>query len=145
MLTPIREFLAGAAGTFQFAHFPRSGCWREGANAVFQAFRSASSAEKAFVLGSHTSPKRWSAHVLIDSSKLKGYIGRPGRSTAIPARPTEIVRSVAEAYFRAAHAYARRADGLVKLVMEDARNTGAEALNETKPARSCRASNGRTL
>ncbi|MBI4664367.1 MAG: OmpA family protein [Verrucomicrobia bacterium] len=109
----------------------------EGAAGVYQAFRGASPGEKkAFVLWEPYVSRaldQKGAHLLIDSSKLKGYIVDVlvAQRQFLRDRP-DAVQAVIEAYCRAAYSYARQADGLAKLVMEDARKTGGEPLNETQ-------------
>ena len=69
------------------------------------------------------------AHVLLDSSKLKGYIVDVlvAQRKFMRDHP-ELVKSVVEAYLRAAYAYGQKTGGMQALVMEDAKSTGSEAL-----------------
>ena len=66
-----------------------------------------------------------SVHVLLDSSKLKGYIVDVliAQRQFLNERP-ELVEAVVEAYLRARHDYANQPDGLVDLVLADARKYG---------------------
>src|SRR5206468_121061 len=69
--------------------------------------------------------------VLIDSSKLKGYIV----DVLVAEREflrdhATIVRAVLEAYSRASYTYAQQPNAMAKLVMEDARQTGLESVDE---------------
>src|SRR5262249_50627070 len=73
------------------------------------------------------------AQVLLDSSKLKGYIVDVlvAEREFLRDHP-ELVRAVVEAHCRAAYACGQSADGFVKLVMEDARRSGGESLDEAQ-------------
>jgi outer membrane protein OmpA-like peptidoglycan-associated protein len=74
--------------------------------------------------------------VLLDSARLKGYIVDVlvAQREFLRDKP-ELVRAVIEAYARASYRYAAEPDGLVKLVMEDARQTGAEKLDDAQAKR----------
>ncbi|MBM3879398.1 MAG: hypothetical protein FJ387_06715 [Verrucomicrobia bacterium] len=109
----------------------------EGARAVFQQLRAAKPGEKrAFVLWEPYVSKALESpevHVLLDSSKLSGYIvdvlvAQRAFLRDYPDR----VRAVVEAYARAAYTYGQQPEGWSKLVREDARLTGAEALDEAQ-------------
>ncbi|MBN2505458.1 MAG: OmpA family protein [Verrucomicrobia bacterium] len=111
----------------------------DGARAVFNRFRAAGPAAKsAFVLWEPYVSKALQlpdAHVLFDSSKLKGYIVDVlvAERQFLRHHP-DLVRAVVEAHCRAAHAYARQPNGLVQLVSNDARATGAERLDDAQAA-----------
>lgn len=109
----------------------------DGAAAVYREFRAAGpNDKKAFVLWEPYVSKalqKPGARVLLDSSKLKGYIV----DVLVAEREflrdhADLVRSVVEAHCRAAYAYAQQADGMTKQVIEDARRTGAETLDEAQ-------------
>jgi len=133
------EFLARVV----VAHFnlPRltSKWWVEadGAGAVFKMFRAASPNEKrAYVLWEPYVSKaleKKGAQVLLDSAKLKGYIVDVlvAERQFLRDHP-DVVKAVVEAYCRAAYAYNQQPNGMVNLVMEDARKTGAENLDEAQ-------------
>ena len=73
------------------------------------------------------------AQILLDSSKLKGYIVDVlvAEREFLRDHP-DIVRAVIEAYCRAAYAYSQQQNGMIRLVGEDARKTGAEGLDESQ-------------
>jgi outer membrane protein OmpA-like peptidoglycan-associated protein len=73
------------------------------------------------------------AQILLDSSKLKGYIVDVlvAEREFLRDHP-DLVRAVVEAHCRANYAFAQQADGMVKEVMDDARRTGAESLDEAQ-------------
>jgi ABC-type nitrate/sulfonate/bicarbonate transport system substrate-binding protein len=109
----------------------------DGAGAVFKAFRATSPTEKkAFVLWEPYVSKALElpgAHLLIDSSKLKGLIV----DVLVVQRQflrdePEVVKAVVEGYARSAYAYGQQQDGMFKLVARDAQNSGSESLNETQ-------------
>lgn len=112
----------------------------DGAAGAFQQFRSAKPTEKkAFVLWEPyvaRALQQPGAHVLLDSAKLKGYVVDVlvAQREFLRAKP-EIVRAVLEAYARAAYRYNAEPDGMVKLVLEDARQTGAENLDHAQAKR----------
>lgn len=112
----------------------------DGASEVYRQFRSARATEKkAFVLWEpyvSRALQQPGAQVLLDSSKLKGYVVDVlvAQREFLRDQP-EIVKSVAEAYFRAAYRYAAETEGMAKLVVEDARQTGAESLDTTQARR----------
>jgi outer membrane protein OmpA-like peptidoglycan-associated protein/ABC-type nitrate/sulfonate/bicarbonate transport system substrate-binding protein len=109
----------------------------DGAAAVFKQLRSASPKDKkAFVLWEpyvSKSLQQKGVQVLLDSAQLKGYIVDvlTVQRQFLIDRP-ELVRTFIEAYARAAYRYAQQPDGMVKLVMDDARQTGSESLDETQ-------------
>jgi hypothetical protein len=74
--------------------------------------------------------------ILLDSSKLRGYIVDVlvAQRQFLKDRP-EQVRLLLESYCRAAYFYAQQPDGMVKLVQDDARETGAEALDQVQARR----------
>jgi outer membrane protein OmpA-like peptidoglycan-associated protein/ABC-type taurine transport system substrate-binding protein len=131
------EFLARVV----VAHFnlPRlSAKWwveADGASAVFKMFRSASpNDKKAYALWEPYVSKaleKKGTHILLDSSKLKGYIV----DVLVVERQflrdhPDSVKAIVEAYCRAAYAYNQQPAGMINLVIEDARKTGAESLDE---------------
>lgn len=108
-----------------------------GASAVLAEFRrSAPSARQAFVLWEPYVTRALAvpgAHVLLDSSRLRGYIVDVlvAERAFLRDRP-ETVRAVLEAYARAAYGLHQQADGLVTLVQDDARLTSSDALDATQ-------------
>jgi outer membrane protein OmpA-like peptidoglycan-associated protein/ABC-type nitrate/sulfonate/bicarbonate transport system substrate-binding protein len=112
----------------------------EGAGEVYRQFRSAKPTEKrAFVLWEpyvSRALQRPGAHVLLDSAQLKGYVVDVfvAQREFLRDKP-ELVRSVVESYARAAYRYTTEADGMLKLVLEDARQTGAESLDAAQAQR----------
>ena len=111
----------------------------DGPTEVYRQFRSSKPTEKrAFVMWEpHVSRalQQPGAHVLLDTGKLKGYVVDVlvAQRQFLREKP-EAVKAVIEAYARAAYRYNSEPDGMVKLVVEDARQTGAEAL-DTEQAR----------
>lgn len=112
----------------------------DGAGEVYRQFRSAKPADKkAFVLWEPyvaRALQQPGAHVLLDSAKLKGYVVDVlvAQREFLRDKPAQ-VRAVLEAYARAAYRYAAEPDGMVKLVTEDARQTGAESLDSVQAKR----------
>ncbi|MCL4178759.1 MAG: OmpA family protein [Verrucomicrobia bacterium] len=112
----------------------------EGAGDVYRQFRSAKPTEKrAFVLWEpyvSRALERPGAHVLLDSAQVKGYVVDVlvAQREFLRDKP-ELVRSVVEAYTRAAFRYATETDGMINLVLEDARQVGAESLDATQARR----------
>ena len=135
------EFLARTV----IAHFSLPGLpeqwWigKDGAHEVFKEFKTARQEEKrAYALWEPYVSKALEipgAHVLVDSSKLRGYIVDVlvAERTFLRDRP-ELARTVVEAYLRAAHSYAQKTDGMQNLVAEDAKRTGAESLDGAQAA-----------
>ena len=70
-------------------------------------------------------------HVLLDSSKMSGYIVDVliAQRKFLADHP-DVVKEVVEAYLRASHSYSQQQNGLADLVMSDAKQTGAEKLNQ---------------
>ncbi len=106
----------------------------DGAADVYKAFVGADPKQKrAYVLWEPYVTKALSnkdAHLLLDSSKLKGYIV----DVLVVERNYlkdhgELVSAVVEAYLKTAHSYAQQSDGMKTLVLEDAGQTGAEKLD----------------
>jgi outer membrane protein OmpA-like peptidoglycan-associated protein/ABC-type nitrate/sulfonate/bicarbonate transport system substrate-binding protein len=112
----------------------------DGAAEVYRQFRSAKPTEKkGFVLWEpyvSRALQQSGAHVLLDSGKLKGYVVDVlvAQREFLRDKP-EIVRSVVEAYARAAYRYNAQQDGMVKLVVEDAKQTGSESLDTPQAKR----------
>jgi hypothetical protein len=109
----------------------------DGARAVFNHLRAAKPGErKAFVLWEPYVSKALEqpgVQVLLDTSKLQGYVVDVlvAQREFLRDHPDK-VKAVVEAYCRAAYAYSQRPDGLLQLVREDARSTGAESLDEAQ-------------
>lgn len=108
-----------------------------GAGEVYKKFRAAAPGEKtAFVLWEpyvSRARQQQGAHVLLDSSQLKGYIVDVlvAEREFLRDHP-DVVRQVVEACCRANYAYSQAQDGLIKLVMQDARQMGSENLDEAQ-------------
>jgi len=105
----------------------------DGAGDVYKAFRAARETDKrAYVLWEPYVSKALEepgAHVLIDSSKLKGYIVDVlvAERRFLREHP-DTAAAVVDAYLRAAFSYAGRDGALADLVAEDAKTYGAGAL-----------------
>jgi hypothetical protein len=135
------EFLARVA----IAHFslPRlpDRWWigADGADEVYDAFRSANPGDKkAYVMWEPYVSKALEnkdAVVLLDSSKLKGYIVDVlvAERQFLRENPDK-VRSVVEAYLRTSFAVGQ-SNGLVDLVVEDARDIGAKRIKKPQAER----------
>lgn len=112
----------------------------DGPPAVYSQLRAAKPGEKrAFALWEPYVTKALAepgVHVLLDSSKLKGYIVDVlvAQRQFLRDQPDR-VKAFVEAYCRAAYAYSQEPDGLPRLVREDARQTGAESLDEAQARR----------
>lgn len=106
---------------------------------VLRQFRAASPSDrKAFVLWQpyvSRALQQKDAHVLLDSSRLRGYIVDVlvARRQFLQDRP-ELVRTFLEAYARTAYRYSQETNGLVQLVKTDARQTGSDTLDDTQAA-----------
>ena len=108
----------------------------DGASEVYRRFKSdPPDARRAYVLWEPYVSRAVAdgAHVLLDSSRLKGYIVDVlvARRKFLLDNP-EVVRSVAAAYLRAAHAAERGSGGMAGLVMEDSRTAGGERLDRAQ-------------
>jgi ABC-type nitrate/sulfonate/bicarbonate transport system substrate-binding protein/outer membrane protein OmpA-like peptidoglycan-associated protein len=112
----------------------------DGAADVYRQLRAAKPTEKkAFVLWEpyvSRALQQPGVHVLLDSAKLKGYVVDVlvAQREFLRDKP-ELARSVVEAYARAAYRYAAEPDGMARLVVEDARQTGAESLDAAQAKR----------
>jgi outer membrane protein OmpA-like peptidoglycan-associated protein/ABC-type nitrate/sulfonate/bicarbonate transport system substrate-binding protein len=112
----------------------------DGAGDVYRQLRAAKPTEKkAFVLWEpfvSRALQQPGVHVLLDSAKLKGYVVDVlvAQREFLRDKP-ELARSVVEAYARAAYRYTAEPDGMAKLVVEDARQTGAESLDAAQAKR----------
>ncbi len=106
----------------------------DGAEAVYRQFKKDTGQERrAYVLWEPYVSRALEipgAHLLIDSSRLKGYIVDVlvAERTFLRDHP-DLVRTVIESYFRAAHSYSKKSGGMETLVIEDAKTTGSETLN----------------
>jgi ABC-type nitrate/sulfonate/bicarbonate transport system substrate-binding protein len=133
------EFLARVVlAHFNLPNLPEK-WWVEadGAADVYKKFRSAAPTEKkAYVLWEPYVSKALQtpgAHVVLDSSRVKGYIVDVlVAERAFLRDHPELVRAVVEAHCRANYAYTQTQNGLQQLVMQDAKQTGAEILDEAK-------------
>ncbi|MEE8410812.1 MAG: OmpA family protein [Myxococcota bacterium] len=107
----------------------------DGAGDVYKKFKAADARERkyAYVLWEPYVSKALEekdAHVLLDSSKMKGYIV----DVLVAEREflrdhRDLVKKVVEAYSRAAFSYSQRPGGMVELVREDAK-AGGEPLSQ---------------
>ncbi len=109
----------------------------DGAGEVYKKFRATGATDKkAFVLWEPYVSKalqKSGAQVLLDSSKLKGYVVDVlvAEREFLRDHP-DLVRAVVEAHCRAGYHYSQQQDGLIKLISEDARQTGAEGLDDAQ-------------
>jgi ABC-type nitrate/sulfonate/bicarbonate transport system substrate-binding protein len=107
----------------------------DGASKVYQEFRSARKTDKyAYVMWEPFVSKALEepgAHVLIDSSKLKGYIVDVlvAERKFLSEQP-QVVAEIIDAYLRAVYSYTSRQDGLLQLVVEDAKAYGDSPLKK---------------
>lgn len=106
---------------------------QDGAGKVYKEFRAARKTDKyAYVLWEPYVSKALGepgAQILIDSSKLKGYIVDVlvVERKFLGEQP-QVVSQIVEAYLRAAYSYSARQDGLLQLVTDDAKAYGESAL-----------------
>ena len=130
------EFLARIViAHFSLPNLPEK--WQveaNGADDVYRSFKAAKAGEKrAFVLWEPYVSKALEEPdtvVLLDSSRLKGYIVDVLVVRREFLREQEsLVKEVVEDYFRAAFNYGRQDDGMAKLVKEDAAETGTDRLD----------------
>lgn len=133
------EFLARTViATFSLPSLPEK-WWREadGSGDVYKQFRAARKSDKrAYVMWEPYVSKALEepgAHVLIDSSKLKGYIVdvlvvERGFLTSQP----EVVQAIVDAYLRAAYSYRSQDGGIVNLVVADADEYGGGGLKKAE-------------
>ena len=107
----------------------------EGAADAYKKFRSAAPTEKkAFVLWEPYVSKALQtagAHVVFDSSRFKGYIVDVlvAEREFLRDHP-DLVRAVVEAHCRANYTYSQKENGFNQLIMQDARQNGAEIVDE---------------
>ena len=113
--------------------------WEEadGAQDVYRRFRrEGKDNKKAYVLWQPYISRALAedgAQVLFDTSKLNGYI----IDVLVVERQflqdnPELVKEVLAAYLRAGYAYSQTTDGLLKLVLEDAKQYGGEDLSQSQ-------------
>ena len=130
------EFLARVVTAhFRLPNLPEK-WWVEadGAGAVYDALRKAKPGDKrAFVLWEpyvSRALEQSDAHILIDSSRLKGFIVDVlvAEREFLRDRP-DLVRAVVESYLRASYSHNQQAEGFVQLVRDDASQTGTEKLD----------------
>jgi len=109
----------------------------DGAGKVYKEFRSARKTDKyAYVMWEPYVSKALedpNAHVLIDSGKLKGYIVDilVAERKFLSEQP-QLAAQIVEAYLRAAYSYTARQEGLLQLVMDDAKAYGESPLKEAE-------------
>ncbi|MFA6011401.1 MAG: phosphate ABC transporter substrate-binding/OmpA family protein [Desulfobacteraceae bacterium] len=112
----------------------------EGSKDVYKEFIKADKKDKrAYVLWEpyvSKALKDKDAHVILDSSKLKGYIV----DVLVVERNFlkdnhDLVKSVVSSYLKSAHAYSQSRPDMEKLVVEDAGLTGSESLDADTAAR----------
>ena len=132
------EFLARVAvANFNLPDLPHD--WleaRDGAKAVYKAFRVARSDErKAFVMWEpyvSLALEEPDAKILLDTSKLSGYV-----MDVLVARREflrdheDVVRNVVEAYLRTAYE-ANRTGAMIDLVVKDAKKTGTKGIKDAQ-------------
>jgi len=109
----------------------------DGAAGVYEALRSGDkSARRAYVLWEPyvtMALQEPGAAVLLDSSKLEGYIVDVlvAERSFLRDHP-DLVKTFVESYLRAAHSYGTRPGGMAELVMQDAKDTGSESLDRDR-------------
>ncbi|MBW1807269.1 MAG: OmpA family protein [Deltaproteobacteria bacterium] len=107
----------------------------DGASEVYRKFMAADHGDKrAYVLWEPYVSKALEApgaHLLLDSSKLKGYIVDVlvAEREFLRDNP-ETVKAVIATYFRASYSYSQKTNGMQALVLQDAKATGTEDLTE---------------
>ncbi len=112
----------------------------DGAGAVYAKLRNGDkNAKRAYVLWEPYVSRALEidgVEVLLDSSRMSGYIVDVlvVQRRYLADRP-EIVREVIEAYLRTSYTYDRDREALVKLVMDDAKRTGADRLSKEQAER----------
>jgi len=110
----------------------------DGAQDVFNRFKAAGKTEKkAYVLWEPFVSRALEipgAHLLLDSSKLKGYIVDVlVVNRAFLRDQNELIKSVVEDYLRTAFSYSRKSRGMVELVIQDTSLAG-DAFDEKQAA-----------
>ncbi len=106
----------------------------DGAAGVYKSFVQADPNQKrAYVLWEPYVSKALAnkdAHLLLDSSKLKGYIVDVlvVERNFLKDHP-DLVQAVVESYLKTVHAYSHQAGGMKSLIMEDAGKIGAESID----------------
>lgn len=112
----------------------------DGSEEVYKAFQKEGKAEKkAFVLWEpyvSKALKESGAHIILDSSKLEGYIVDVlvAERTFLKDNP-DLVRNVVGSYLKAAYAYTGSKDTMVALIIDDAKETGGESLDKETASR----------
>ncbi|MBU1170661.1 MAG: OmpA family protein [Proteobacteria bacterium] len=107
----------------------------EGSKAVFKAFeKNDKDSKRAYVLWEpyvSKALKNKDAHVLLDSSKLLGYIVDVlvVERNFLKDNP-DLVKDVVASYLKSAFAYSQSDEDMEKLVMDDAGLTGAESMDK---------------
>ncbi len=131
------EFLARIViAHFNLPDLPKK-WWIEAAGAedVYDQFRKADETKlRAYALWEPYVTKaleKEGAHVLLDSSKLQGYIV----DVLVVQREflknnTDLVKTVVQNYMKVAYRYSQNEDDMVKLIVDDAKKTGSERLNK---------------
>lgn len=130
------EFLARVViAHFHLPNLPEK--WQvnaDGPAAVYTELRNARAGEKkAFVLWEpyvSRALEETPSHVLIDSSKLKGFVVDVlvAQREFLRDRP-DLVKTLLEAYFRAAYTLGQKSEGMATLVREDAARTSLGKLD----------------
>ncbi len=105
-----------------------------GAEDVYRQFLSANRSQKrAYSLWEpfvSKALKEPGSHLLIDSSKLKGYIIDVLVAERYFLRDSpELVQTVVESYLRAAYSFSQKENGMATLIMDDAASTGTQKLD----------------
>jgi outer membrane protein OmpA-like peptidoglycan-associated protein/ABC-type nitrate/sulfonate/bicarbonate transport system substrate-binding protein len=110
----------------------------DGAGDVYSRFKAADRNDKtAYVLWEPYVTKAVDdgAHILLDSSKLRGYIVDVlvAQRKFLREKPA-VVKSIVEAYMRVAYSHARQKGGMAAIVLEDSKTAGADGLNKKQAA-----------
>lgn len=135
------EFLARVVlAHFNLPRLPEK-WWVEadGAREVYKMLTSASPGEKrAYVLWEpyvSRALQKKGVHVLLDSSRVKGYIVDVlvAQREFLRDHP-DLTKAVVEVYLRAAYSYNQQEKGMQGLVQSDAQATGSEKLDDTQAA-----------
>lgn len=136
------EFLARVVlAQFSLPRMPSKWLIRaDGAEAVYRKLRGADkNAKRAYVLWEPYVSRALDiegVEILLDSSRMSGYIV----DVLVVRRRflsdhADLVRDVVEAYLRANFSYSQERSGLIKLVMDDAKQTGSDRLSKDQAER----------
>lgn len=136
------EFLARVIlSQFSLPSLPQQWAREEdGAEKVYKRFKSARRTDKrAYVLWEpyvSQALEEEGAHILLDSSQLKGYIVDVlVARREVLAEKGGLIAKIVESYLRAAHSYRSRPGGMVDLVREDAKEHGGGTISRDQAER----------